>query len=77
MYLSLPLEVSFDLRAHFEVNLRHRVRHLQEWALASPEGAVVLSRRSTHAMPREEPGLVVWAIERVLAARAPRAGSPR
>ena len=76
-YLPLPLEVSFDLRAHFEVNLRHRVRHLQEWALASPEGAVVVSRRSTHAMPREEPGLIVWAIERVLAARAPRPGSPR
>jgi pimeloyl-ACP methyl ester carboxylesterase len=73
-YLPLPqLQLPYDPRAHFEVDLRHRVRLLQQWAMASPEGTVVVTNHSTHAIPREDPGLIVWAVQRVLAA----AGTPR
>ena len=65
----LPLQgirVPYDPRAHFEADVRHRIRMLQEWALASPRGTVVISNSTTHAVPREDPDLVVWAVKRVL-----------
>jgi pimeloyl-ACP methyl ester carboxylesterase len=58
----------FDAQAHFEVDVRHRVRKLQAWALASPRGTLVLSNHSNHAIPREDPALIVWAVQRVLVA---------
>lgn len=67
-YRPLKLDVPFDLGAHFEADLRYRTRIFQEWALASASGTLVVSNHSTHAVLREDPGLVVWAIERVLAA---------
>jgi pimeloyl-ACP methyl ester carboxylesterase len=67
-YLPLPmLQVPFDARAHFEADVRHRIEMLQEWALASPRGTLVVSNHSTHALPREDPDLIVWAVKRVLA----------
>jgi pimeloyl-ACP methyl ester carboxylesterase len=72
-YLPLPmLQLPFDARAHFEADVRHRIKLLQEWALASPRGTLVVSNHSTHAVPREDPELIVWAIRRVLAAAAKR-----
>ncbi len=68
-YLPLPmLQLPFDARAHFEADVRHRIKLLQEWALASPQGTLVVSNHSTHAVPREDPELIVWAIRRVLSA---------
>lgn len=68
-YLPLPsLQLPFDARAHFEVDVRHRIKLLQEWALASPRGTLVVSNHSTHAVPREDPQLIVWGVTRVLAA---------
>jgi pimeloyl-ACP methyl ester carboxylesterase len=67
-YLDVPMKVPYDARAHFAVDVRHRVRLLQEWTLASPFGTLVMSNHSTHALPREDPALLVWAIERVLTA---------
>ncbi|HJU64098.1 MAG TPA: alpha/beta hydrolase [Gemmatimonadaceae bacterium] len=67
-YLPLPMQLPYDPRAHFEVDLRHRIRALQEWALTSPQGTVVVSNTTTHAITREDPELVVWAVRRVLAA---------
>jgi pimeloyl-ACP methyl ester carboxylesterase len=68
-YLPLPmLQLPFDARAHFEADVRHRIKILQEWALASPRGTLVVSNHSTHAVPREDPDLIVWAIRRVLSA---------
>ena len=58
----------FDAAAHFQADLRHRIRMLQEWALASSKGTVVVSNLSTHAIPRDEPDLIVWAVKRVLPA---------
>ena len=70
-YLPLPmLQLPFDARAHFEADVRHRIKLLQEWALASPRGTLVVSNHSTHAVPREDPELIAWAIRRVLAAAA-------
>lgn len=66
----LLANLSFDAQAHFEVDLRHRVRKLQEWALTSPRGTLVLSNHSNHAIPREDPALVIWAVQRVLLAAA-------
>lgn len=66
-YLDLPmLKLPYDPRAHFEADVRHRIRMLQEWALASPRGTLVVSNHTTHAVPREDPDLIVWAIARVL-----------
>ena len=62
----LPLQLPFDAAAHFEADVRHRIRMLQEWALAAPRGTVVVSNHTTHAIPRDEPELIVWAVQRVL-----------
>ncbi|MEX2232558.1 MAG: alpha/beta hydrolase [Cyclobacteriaceae bacterium] len=62
------LQLPYDHQAHFDADLRHRIRMLQEWALASPKGTLVVSNHTTHAMPREDPDLVMWAIMRVLSA---------
>lgn len=64
----LPIydQFSFDGRAYFEADLRHRIEALQEWALASPDGLLLVASRSTHSVPREAPDLIVWSIRRVL-----------
>lgn len=68
-YLPLPVsELPFDPQVHFEVDVRHRARMLQEWALASPRGTLVMSNNTTHAVPREDAELIVWAVRRVLSA---------
>jgi pimeloyl-ACP methyl ester carboxylesterase len=69
-YLPPPpsMRLPYDPRAHFEADLRHRIRMLQEWALASPRGTLVMSNHTTHAVPREDPDLIVWAVRRVLSA---------
>ena len=67
-YLHLPFfkDYPFDPRAYFEADLRHRLRLLEEWALASRSGLLLVSRTTAHSIPREEPQLVSWAIGRVL-----------
>ncbi len=62
------LQLPYDPRAHFEADVRHRIRMLQEWALASPRGTLVVSNHTTHAIPREDPDLIAWAVKRVLSA---------
>ena len=61
-----PLQLPFDAQAHFEADLRHRIRMLQEWALGAPKGTVVVTNHTSHAIPREDPDLIVWAVKRVL-----------
>jgi len=63
-----PPGLPYDPQAQFQADLRHRVRMLQEWALASPRGTLVVSNHTTHAVPREDPDLIVWAVKRVLSA---------
>lgn len=67
-YLAVPLTVPFDLERHFQSDLRYRVRVLSEWVLASPHGTLVMANSTTHIIPREEPGLVISAVQRVLRA---------
>ena len=67
-YLPVPLMVSFDLQRHFQADLRYRLRVLDEWVLASPHGTLVVANNTTHTIPREDPGLVVSAVQRVLGA---------
>ncbi len=62
------LQLPYGPRAHFEADLRHKIRMLSEWALESPRGTFVVSNASSHGMLGEEPDLVVWAVQRVLAA---------
>jgi pimeloyl-ACP methyl ester carboxylesterase len=69
-YRDLPLKLPFDARAHFDADVRHRLKVFQEWALASPNGTVAVTNHSTHAITREEPDLVIWAVKRVLSALA-------
>lgn len=67
-YLPLrSLQLPYDAEAHFEADLRHRIRLLQEWTLASSRGTLVMSNHTTHAVTREDPALVVWSVQRVLA----------
>jgi pimeloyl-ACP methyl ester carboxylesterase len=67
-YLAIPLEVPFDLQAHFQADLRYRLSVLNEWVLASPHGTLVMANNTTHTVPREDPELIVSAIQRVLSA---------
>lgn len=71
-YLPPPpsMRLPYDPQAHFEVDSRHRIRMLQEWTLASPRGTLVVSNHTTHAVPREDPALIVWVVQRVLAPAA-------
>lgn len=62
----LPLQLPYDAQAHFQADLRHRIRMLQEWALGAPKGTVVVTNHTSHAIPREDPDLIVWAVKRVL-----------
>ena len=64
-YPPLP-GLPYDAGAHFRADLRQRVRMLQEWALASPRGTLVVSNHTSHAVAREDPELIVWAVSRVL-----------
>jgi pimeloyl-ACP methyl ester carboxylesterase len=65
-YFAVPLMVPFDLERHFQADLRYRVGVLTEWVLASPHGTLVVANNTTHVIPREDPGLVVSAVQRVL-----------
>lgn len=67
-YLPLPMELPYDPLAHHEADVRHRIALLQEWALASPRGTLVVSNHSDHAVTRQDPDLVVWAVKRSLSA---------
>ncbi|MBA4056296.1 MAG: hypothetical protein C0490_16395, partial [Marivirga sp.] len=60
------MQLPYDQQAHFEVNLRHRISKLQAWALESERGTLVVSNHSTHAIPREDYNLIIWAINRAL-----------
>ena len=64
-YPPLP-GLPYDPQAQFQADLRHRIKMLQEWALTSPRGTLVVSNSTSHAVPREDPDLIVWAVERVL-----------
>ena len=64
----LPLQLPYDAAAHFQADLRHRIARLQEWALSSSNATIVVSNQTTHAVLREDPELVVWAIKRVFSA---------
>lgn len=71
-YPPLP-QLPYDPQAQFEADVRHRSRMLQEWVLQSPRGMLVVSNLTTHAVPREDPDLIVWAVKRVLSSvRDPR-----
>ncbi|HUF28709.1 MAG TPA: alpha/beta hydrolase [Gemmatimonadaceae bacterium] len=65
-YEPLALPLPYDQRLQFEADVRHRLRLLNEWALASPRGTLVVSNHTGHRMPTEDPDLIVWAIHRVL-----------
>jgi hypothetical protein len=67
-YFAVPLAVPFDLQQHFQADLRYRLRVLSEWVLASPHGTLVMANNTTHTIPREDPALIVSAVERVLGA---------
>lgn len=72
-YLPLAnMQLPYDPQAHFQVDLRHRIKMLQEWALASPQGTLVMSNHTSHAVTREDPNLIVWAVQRVLSPVASR-----
>jgi hypothetical protein len=67
-YFAVPLTVPFDLQQHFQADLRYRLRVLSEWVLASPHGTLVMANNTTHVIPREDPALIVSAVQRVLGA---------
>ncbi len=64
------LKLPYDQQAQFKVDVRHRVKKLQEWAFESSHGTLVVSNHTTHAIPREDHHLIVWAIKRVISSSA-------
>jgi pimeloyl-ACP methyl ester carboxylesterase len=71
-YFSVPLRVPFDLERHFHADLRFRLDVLNGWVLAAPRGTLVLAADRTHAIPREDPDLVITTLRRVLDAAGGR-----
>jgi pimeloyl-ACP methyl ester carboxylesterase len=67
-YFAVPLTVPFDLQQHFQADLRYRLRVVSEWVLTSPHGTLVMANNTTHMIPREDPALIVSAVQRVLGA---------
>lgn len=65
-YQPLPLDLPYDARAHFDADLRHRIKLLTEWTLDSPHGELVVTNTTGHVVPMEAPDLVRWAVQRVL-----------
>jgi len=65
-YFAVPLQVPFDLQRHFHADLRFRLDVLNGWVLAAPRGTLVLAADRTHAIPREDPDLVISTLRRVL-----------
>jgi hypothetical protein len=65
-YRDVPLSVPFDLHQHFQADLRYRLGVLNEWVLASPHGTLVMANNTTHSIPRDDPGLIISAVQRVL-----------
>jgi pimeloyl-ACP methyl ester carboxylesterase len=65
-YFAVPLQVPFDLQRHFQADLRFRLDVLNGWVLAAPRGTLVLAADRTHAIPREDPALVISTLRRVL-----------
>jgi pimeloyl-ACP methyl ester carboxylesterase len=68
----LPL---FGLAYH-EAKLRERIARLGEWALAAPNGLMIVASSLGHAVHQEDPDLVVDAIRRIMGKLA-APGSPR
>jgi pimeloyl-ACP methyl ester carboxylesterase len=66
----IPLAVPFDLQRFCEADVRYRLRVLGDWTLASPHGSVLMSNDAAHNIPRDDPGQVVAAVQRVV--NAPR-----
>ena len=62
----LQLPLPFDQAAHGEADVRNRIRLLQRWVLGSPHGTFIVATNTTHAIPRDDPDLIVTSIERVL-----------
>lgn len=60
------LKLPYDQQAHFKADVRHRIKILQEWTLTSSHGTLVVSNHMSHAVPKEDPDLIVWAVRRVL-----------
>jgi len=67
-YQQLPLAVPYDPQRYFQADLRYRLGVLNEWVLGSPHGTVVVASNTTHTISRDDPGLIVSAIQRVLGA---------
>jgi pimeloyl-ACP methyl ester carboxylesterase len=64
---SLP--VSFDMHRWVRQWLRVRNASLRRFATGLPRGTFVETTTSSHRIQNSEPGLVAWAIERVLRQR--------
>ena len=62
-YPPLP-GLPFDSERHFRADLSHRIEVLQDWALASERGTLVVTNHASHAVPRDDPDLIVWAVQR-------------
>src|SRR5918999_686096 len=71
--VSLSLPLPFDQKAYGEADVRHRIRLLQRWVLGMPHGTLIVATNTTHAIPRDDPDLILSTIERVLSAvRSPQ-----
>jgi len=72
-YLHLPIyeQMPLDSRRFFEADLSHRVEVLQQLVRGSSNGTLLLATEASHAVHKDAPGLVVWAVRRVLEAQPP------
>lgn len=59
-------ELHFDLRPSFKAHLQQRILNMSAWAVAVPEGLLVLATHAGHYVHRDDPALLVEAIRRVV-----------
>jgi pimeloyl-ACP methyl ester carboxylesterase len=66
---SLPppgMEFEFDFQDYMEARTRQRIEKMDDWALESPDGLFVVSKRAGHYVHQDAPDLVIEAIRHAL-----------
>jgi len=60
------MEFGFNWEDYLEARTRQRIEKMDDWALESPDGLFVVSKRAGHYVHHDAPDLVIEAIHHVL-----------
>ncbi len=60
------IEFGFEFRDYFDATIRQRVRAMSQWGPPGAPGAIPVSTSAAHDFHREESGLAIDAIRRLV-----------